>query len=207
MPAHELLPFLLLVIGMALTPGPNMMLYISHTLGHGRAAGWITVAGITTAFIFHITATMLGITALLIAVPIAYDILRYAGIAYLLWLAYKNLQTKEWINAETAGQDRKLSYFYVRGFVGNILNPQTTILYFSLLPQFIHPERGRAWLQTLQLGAIQMAGSTITNLLIVFVVSKASAKFLQNAAYQKYIRYTMSSLLALFALKLLFSKK
>lgn len=204
----ELLSFIILVIGMALTPGPNMMLYISHTLSYGRNAGWATVAGITSAFIFHISATILGLTALLVAVPLAYKILQYAGIGYLLWLAYKNLQNKEWISpVAMQKENRKPSYFYVRGFIGNILNPQTTILYFSLLPQFIHPERGSVWLQNIQLGGLQMAGSTVTNLIIVFMVGKASGSFLQNRVYQKWIRYTMSGLLAAFAIKLIFIKK
>jgi threonine/homoserine/homoserine lactone efflux protein len=209
MNSADFIPFMLLVIGLALTPGPNMMLYISHTLSYGRMAGWATVAGITSAFVFHISATILGLTALLVAVPVAYSILKYAGIAYLLYLAWKNIQNKEWATAmvNLNDRDKKLSYFYIRGFIGNILNPQTTILYFSLLPQFIHPEQGRVWLQNIQLGGLQMLGSTLTNLLIVYIVSKASAGFLQNARYQKYIRYTMSALLAAFALKLLFSRK
>ena len=208
MPLPELLSFIILVIGLALTPGPNMMLYISHTLSYGRTAGWATVAGITSAFVFHITATILGLTALLVAVPVAYDILRYAGIAYLLWLAYKNLQNKEWVTPNTLEiETRKPSYFYIRGFIGNILNPQTTILYFSLLPQFIHPENGRVWLQNIQLGGIQMLGSTLTNVLVVYLVSRASAGFLQNSTYQKWIRYTMSGLLAAFAIRLIFIKR
>lgn len=200
--------FIVLVIGMALTPGPNMMLYISNTIGYGRTAGLATVAGITTAFIFHITATILGLTALLVAVPVAYEVLKYAGIAYLLWVAYKNLKAREWVSSvNTEGVEKGMLYFYLRGFVGNILNPQTTILYFSLLPQFIHPEQGQVWLQNIKLGGIQMLGSTITNVLVVWLVSSASAGFLQNAKYQKYIRYTMSGLLAAFAIKLIFAKK
>ncbi|MFM9911229.1 MAG: LysE family translocator [Chitinophagaceae bacterium] len=205
---QELIPFLLLVIGMALTPGPNMMLYISHTISYGRNAGWITVAGITSAFIFHITATILGLTALLIAIPVAYSIVKYAGIGYLLFLAYKNFQNREWVTPSgLVYKEKKNSYFYFRGFIGNILNPQTTILYFSLLPQFIHNDKEQVWLQYIRLGGWQMLGSTITNLLMVLLVGKASAGFLQNRNYQKYIRYTMSILLATFAIKLLFLKK
>ena len=208
MQTAELLSYMILVVGLALTPGPNMMLYISHTLSYGRAAGWATVAGITSAFVFHISATILGLTALLVAVPVAYDILKYAGIAYLLWLAYKNLQSRAWTSAEKLEMESKpLSYFYIRGFVGNILNPQTTILYFSLLPQFIHPERGQVWLQNIQLGGLQMLGSTVTNVVIVYLVSRASAGFLQNTNYQKWIRYSMSGLLAAFAIRLIFIKK
>jgi threonine/homoserine/homoserine lactone efflux protein len=204
----ELFSFIILVIGLALTPGPNMMLYISHTLSYGRTAGWATVAGITSAFVFHITATVFGLTALLLVVPVAYKILKYAGIAYLLWLAFKNLQNKEWVSANTVETDsKKPSYFYIRGFIGNILNPQTTILYFSLLPQFIHPEQGQVWLQNIKLGGIQMLGSTLTNVLVVYLVSQASAGFLQNSTYQKWIRYTMSGLLAAFAIKMIFNKR
>lgn len=203
-----MLSFVLLVVGMALTPGPNMMLYISQTLAYGRRAGVATVAGITSAFVFHISATILGLTALLVAVPVAYEALKYAGIAYLLWVAYKNLQAKEWVSSVATEEDRKsIRYFYVRGFVGNILNPQTTILYFSLLPQFIDPAQGQVWWQNIKLGAIQMLGSSATNLTVVCLVSGASAGFLQNPRYQKTIRYTMSGLLAAFAIKLLFARK
>ena len=132
----------------------------------------------------------------------------YAGITYLLWLAYKNLQQKQWQTPETINLKKKTaSYFYIRGFVGNILNPQTTIRYFSLLPQFIRSGSEPRWLQNSKLGGLQMLGSTITNVLIVFLVGKAPAGFLQNSVYQKYIRYAISILLAAFALKLLFVKK
>lgn len=183
-----------------------MMLYISYTLSYGRSAGWATVAGITSAFVVHISATILGLTALLLAFPVAYNALKYAGIAYLLWIAFRNLRGREWAAASAATAEKKhWSYFYLRGFVGNILNPQTTILYFSLLPQFIDPAAGQVWLQNIKLGAVQMLGSTATNMLLVWVVGGASGAFLQNPRYQRIIRYTMSALLAAFAIKLIFA--
>ncbi|MBL0133878.1 MAG: LysE family translocator [Chitinophagaceae bacterium] len=171
---EELIPFILLVTGMAILPGPNMMLYLSHTMNYGRKAGWLTVAGITSAFIVHITATILGLTALLVAVPAAYTALKYAGIAYLLYLAWKNYSVKasEIKNIEDKTSKANL-FYYLKGFIGNVLNPQTTLLYFSLVVYF----------------AAKIAGSSV-----------------QKPSTQHIIRHVVSILLALFAIKMAFSK-
>jgi len=204
---EELIPFILLVTGMAILPGPNMMLYLSHTMNYGRKAGWLTVAGITSAFIVHITATILGLTALLVAVPAAYTALKYAGIAYLLYLAWKNYSVKasEIKNIEDKTSKANL-FYYLKGFIGNVLNPQTTLLYFSLLPQFLHPERGRIWLQNIQLGGVQMICSTLTNVTVVYFAAKIAGSSVQKPSTQKIIRHVVSILLALFAIKMAFSK-
>lgn len=202
---QDWLPFIALVVGLALTPGPNMMLYVSHTLGYGPKAGFATVAGITSAFVVHISATILGLTALIIAMPLAYQVLRYAGIAYLFFLAYKLFRNRDFLVAgQQADHVHPAFYYYQRGLIGNLLNPQTMILYFSLLPQFVKPERGQLWWQYLQLGLVQMAGSTLTNVAVVLLVARASSGFIQNPSYQKGIRYIMSLLLAAFAIRLLF---
>ncbi len=204
MPFSELFVYMVFVIGFALTPGPNMMLYLTHTFEYGRNAGWATVAGITTAFLFHVTAIVLGLTALLVKYPDVLDGLRFLGIAYLLWLAWRNLKTVNW--AETSEEKKivPLKHFYVKGLVGNLLNPGTLFLYFSLIPQFIHPERKHLLLQNLELCGLQMLGSTVTNCLVVFLAGFVTDRFFKNERYQQWIRYTMSLLIAVFALKLLF---
>lgn len=203
----ELLPFMLMVTGMAILPGPNMMLYLSHTVNYGRKAGWLTVAGITSAFIVHISATILGLTALLLAMPTAYTALKYAGIGYLLYLAWKNYSAKPaTINKKEDSAAKASFFFYLKGFVGNVLNPQTTLLYFSLLPQFLHPERGKIWLQNIQLGLIQMCCSTLTNLTVVYITAKITGSTVQKPSTQIIVRHVVSILLALFAIKMAFTK-
>ena len=204
---NELLLYMALVIGFALTPGPNMMLYLTHTFEYGRKAGWLTVAGITSAFIFHIIATVLGLTALLVAAPKALDILRYAGIAYLFYLAWTNLRSVKWAAAVGISEQKPLKHFYIKGLIGNLLNPGTVLLYFSLIPQFIHPERGHILLQNLELCGLQMLGSTVTNITIVFLAGFATDGILRNEKYQQWMRYIMSILIAAFAVKMLFWKK
>ncbi len=204
MPFDQLVLYMGVVVGFALTPGPNMMLYLAHTFEYGRKAGWATVAGITSAFLFHVIATVLGLSALLIASPYALDVLRYLGIAYLLYLAWKNLQTVNWKSSD--GAKRSLKQFYASGLIGNLLNPGTVLLYFSVIPQFIHPEQKNILLQNLKLCGLQMLGSTVTNCTLVFIAGFATDAFFKNEKYQQWVRYVMSLLIAAFAIKMLFWK-
>jgi threonine/homoserine/homoserine lactone efflux protein len=201
MPINQLALYMTFVAGFALTPGPNMMLYLTHTFEYGRKAGWATVAGITSAFLFHIAAIVLGLSALLLASPHALDVLRYFGIAYLLYLAWKNLKTVKWKTTNRDEENKALKYFYIKGLIGNLLNPGTVLLYFSLIPQFIHPGQKNI---LLELCGLQMLGSTVTNCTVVFLAGYATDAFFKNEKYQQKIRYIMSLLIAVFALKMLF---
>jgi len=206
MPVNEFLVYILFVIGFALTPGPNMMLYLAYTFEYGRKAGWATAAGIVSAFVVHIAAIVLGLTAVLVAMPDALDLLRYSGIAYLLFLAVKNLQPVQWKKNVHATEHEGLIHFYSKGFTGNLLNPGSLFLYFSLLPQFIHPERGHLVMQNLVLGGLQMLFSFITNCTIIYFAGFATHLIVKDEKYQRWIRIIMSILIAAFALQLLFFK-
>lgn len=199
----ELIVYIGFVVGFALTPGPNMMLYLTYTFEYGRKAGWATAAGVVSSFLVHITTIVLGLTALLIASPHALDILRYTGIAYLFYLAVINLKTVQWKSGAGPHTDNGLRFFYLRGFIGNLLNPGSLVLYFSVLPQFIHPERGHVLAQNLMLGGIQMLCSFLTNCSIVYLAGFAGEAFFKQERYQRMVRYCMSFFIVLFALKML----
>lgn len=206
MPLNELVLYILFVIGFALTPGPNMMLFLTYTFEYGRKAGWATAAGIVSAFVVHIAAIVLGITALLVAMPYALDILRYVGIAYLFYLAFRNLREVKWQTAETPAEQEGLLPFYFKGLFSNLLNPGSLFLYFSLIPQFLHPERGHILSQNLMLGGLQMVFSFMTNCTIIFFAGFVTEAFLKNEKYQRWVRYVMSSLIVIFALRMLVVK-
>ncbi|MEO7306314.1 MAG: LysE family translocator [Ferruginibacter sp.] len=203
---NELFSYMALVVVFALTPGPNMMLFLTYTFEYGRKAGWATAAGVVSSFVIHITALILGVTALLVATPFALDVLRYCGIAYLVYLAIRNLKTIQWKEPGEEKDIKPLSYFYIRGFIGNLLNPGSLFLYFSLLPQFIHPEKGSIAMQNLLLGGLQMLGSLTTNCSIIFFAGFATDTLFKNEKYQQRVRYVMSALIILFAIKMLFFK-
>jgi threonine/homoserine/homoserine lactone efflux protein len=194
------------VVGFALTPGPNMMLYLTYTFEYGRKAGWATAAGIVSSFLVHITAIVFGLTALLVSLPHALNVLRYCGIAYLIYLAITNLKTVKWKEGDVPGANTGLGVFYLKGFIGNLLNPGSLFLYFSVLPQFISPERGELLFQNIKLGCIQMVFSFITNCTIIYFAGFATGIFFKNENNQKWLRRAMSVFIMLFALQLVFFK-
>ena len=140
----SLLGFALVSLGMVLTPGPNMIYLISRSITQGHIAGLISLGGVALGFVFYMLCAAFGITALLFAVPYAYDALRLAGAAYLLWLAWQALKP----NGRSPFQVKQLAVdgprkLFAMGFVTNLLNPKIAMLYLALLPQFIDPAAGQ----------------------------------------------------------------
>lgn len=203
---NELIVYIGFVVGFALTPGPNMMLYLTYTFEYGRRAGWATAAGIVSSFVVHISAIAVGLTAILVSRPHALDVLRYCGIIYLVYLAITNLKTVKWKTGASQNAQSGLHVFYLKGFIGNLLNPGSLFLYFSVLPQFLHPEHGQLLLQNIKLGLIQMLFSFITNCTIIYFAGFATDTFFKNESYQKWVRIVMSIFILLFAAKMIFMK-
>src|ERR1700754_1302850 len=163
----SLLGFALLSLGMVLTPGPNMIYLISRSITQGHVAGLISLGGVALGFVFYMLCAAFGITALLFAVPYAYDALRLAGAAYLMWLAWQALKP----NGRSPFQVRELKVdgprkLFAMGFLTNLLNPKIAMLYLALLPQFIDPAQGSVLVQSLVLGTIQTVISVSVNGLI-----------------------------------------
>jgi threonine/homoserine/homoserine lactone efflux protein len=182
-----LLAFALVSLGMVLTPGPNMIYLISRSITQGPAAGMVSLGGVALGFVFYMLCAAFGITALLFAVPYAYDALRLAGAAYLLWLAWQALRP----NGGSPFQVKKLAVdgprrLFAMGFVTNLLNPKIAMLYLALLPQFIDPAVGSVLTQSLALGAVQIVISVGVNALIALgldrAVSRRAADLAQAAA-------------------------
>src|ERR1700744_6089165 len=161
-----LLGFALVSFGLVLTPGPNMIYLISRSLTQGPAAGLFSLGGVALGFVFYMLCAAFGITALLLAIPYAYDALRFGGAAYLLWLAWQALKPggRSPFQVKTLKVDgpRKL---FAMGFVTNLLNPKIAMLYLALLPQFIDPAQG-VLVQSLLLGSIQIVISVSVNAMI-----------------------------------------
>lgn len=137
------LAFALVALGMVLTPGPNMIYLISRSICQGRTAGLISLAGVALGFVVYMVCAAVGVTALLLAVPYAYDALRLAGALYLLSLAWQALKPggRSLFHVRDLPRDgaRKL---FAMGLLTSLLNPKVAVLYLSLLPQFIDPGQG-----------------------------------------------------------------
>ena len=140
--SSTLIAFDLISLGMALTPGPNMIYLISRSIMQGRRAGLISLGGVALGFVFYMLAAALGLTGLLFAVPYAYDALRLAGAAYLLWLAWQTLKP----GGRSPFQVRKLAVdsppkLFTMSLLPNLPNPKIALLYLALLPQLSIPRK------------------------------------------------------------------
>src|ERR1700692_3938703 len=174
--ASSQIGFSLVALGMVLTPGPNMIYLISRSICQGRAAGIISLGGVALGFVFYMMCAALGITALVMAIPLAYDALRIGGALYLLYLAWQAVKPggRSPFHVRDLPRDTPRRLFTM-GLLTNMLNPKATLMYLSLLPQFIHPERGSVLTQSLVLCATQITISVAVNSLIVFMAGGIAA--------------------------------
>ncbi|MCR6500709.1 LysE family translocator [Shinella sp. CPCC 101442] len=199
----SLVAFALIALGMVLTPGPNMIYLVSRSICQGPAAGLVSLGGVALGFVFYVLSAALGITALLMAVPYAYDVLRLAGAFYLAWLAWQALRpggrSAFEVKALPRDSNRKL---FLMGLLTNLLNPKIAVLYLSLLPQFIDPAKGSVFLQALLLGGIQVVVSISVNALIAVSAGSIASLLATRPRWVLVQRWLMGTVLAGLALRM-----
>ena len=199
----SLAAFALIALGMVLTPGPNMIYLVSRSLCQGPVAGLVSLGGVALGFVFYMLSAALGITALLMAVPFAYDALRLAGALYLGWLAWQALRPggRSAFEVRALPRDSNRKLFFM-GFFTNLLNPKIAVLYLSLLPQFIDPAKGSVFLQSLVLGGTQVAISVSVNALIAVSAGSIVALLTTRPRWVLVQRWLMGTVLAGLALRM-----
>lgn len=199
----SLLAFALIALGMVLTPGPNMIYLVSRSICQGRLAGLISLGGVALGFVFYMLCAAFGITALVLAVPYAYDSIRLAGALYLLWLAWQTVRpggrSPFQVRSLPADSPRKL---FAMGFLTNLLNPKIAAMYLSLLPQFIDPGNGSVLAQSLVLGLTQIGISVSVNAVIAVSAGSIAVFLVQRPAWATVQRWLMGTVLAALAVKM-----
>ncbi|MBC2655980.1 LysE family translocator [Pseudomonas sp. MSSRFD41] len=207
-PLHDYLIFVAASLLMVLTPGPNMIYLISRSICQGRKAGVTSLLGVVAGFFVHLMAASLGLTAVFMAVPMAYEVLKWAGALYLLWLAWQALKpgARSPFEAQQLPADspRKLM---TMGFLTSALNPKIAVFYLSIFPQFIHPEYGSVFTQSILLGLTQISVSFSVNLLIALFAAGIASWFASNPTWLSAQRYFMGFVLAGLAVRLMFEQR
>jgi threonine/homoserine/homoserine lactone efflux protein len=191
------LAYALISLGMVLTPGPNMIYLISRSICQGRTAGFISLGGVALGFLVYMLCAALGITALVMAVPFAYDALRFGGALYLAYLAWQAIKpgARSPFQVQRLPQDspRKL---FIMGLVTNLLNPKVAVMYLSLLPQFIDPNgHGSVLMQSLVLGFTQILISVSVNAVIATLAGSIAVFFVTRPGWQVLQRWLMGTVL------------
>jgi threonine/homoserine/homoserine lactone efflux protein len=199
----NIIGFSIVALGMVLTPGPNMIYVISRSITQGPVAGFLSVGGVALGFVFYMLAAAFGITALVFAVPYAYDTLRLVGAAYLLYLAWQAIKpggrSPFQVKALPVDSPRRL---FAMGFVTNLLNPKIAMLYLSLLPQFIDPAAGSILMQSLLLGSTQILISVSVNMMIALAAGTIATFLTRRPIWALVQRWLMGTVLAGLAVKM-----
>ena len=187
-------------LAMVLTPGPNMMYLVSRSIGQGRRAGLVSLGGVAAGFAVYLGAAVLGLAAVFTAVPALYSGVKIAGAIYLGWLAWKVLRPggHSPFEARELPRDRPARLF-VMGFVTNLLNPKIAIMYVALLPQFLDLSAGNIALQSLQLGAVQIAVALTVNALIVMAAGAIGAFLARRPVWLRIQRWVTGGALGALA--------
>ena len=156
LPLETWLLFCLACVALAATPGPNMLFLVSRTLAQGRGAGFVSLAGTSAGFALHALAAALGLSALLAAVPLAYEVVRWAGAIYLAWLAVTTWRASGADDASVAAPHAAPGRMFRQGLLTSVLNPKVAVFQLALFPQFVDPARGSVLLQSLVLALTQL---------------------------------------------------
>ncbi|MGP3955316.1 LysE family translocator [Nonomuraea sp. 3N208] len=146
--------FCVLTLGLLIVPGPAVLYIVTRSVAQGRAAGLISVLGVHAGSVVHVAAAALGVSALLAASATAFTVVKYVGVAYLVWLGVRKLMRRS--EGEQAIELRVQSKqrLFWEGFVVNVLNPKTAIFFLAFLPQFVDPQAGPVGPQMLLLGLL-----------------------------------------------------
>ena len=195
--AQSLWAFVLLSFLIEFTPGPNMAYLAVVGVNQGRAAGFAAVAGVATGLALVGLAAAFGLASAINASPLLYQVLRWGGVIYLIWLGYDGWRDA----AEPVGHaalGASLPTFFRRGLVTNLLNPKAAAFYIAVLPGFVDP--GKPVLsQTLGLSATYVAVATFVHLAIVALASTAKP-LLTDGDKSRVVRRALSASLVLVAL-------
>ncbi|MBO0493766.1 LysE family translocator [Pseudomonas sp. Marseille-Q1929] len=186
------------VLLLLLSPGPNMAFVISHGVSHGWRGGIACALGIGVADLLLTVLTASGVTALVASWPPSFDLIRYAGVVYLLWLVFKTLQKSP--RLETAHAHRiPLGRVCVQAMLNSLLNPKALLFFVVFLPQFVRPQTGSIAVQLLVLGGVlTVIAAVFHGLLGAFggVLSRFFAKRPNSAWLQKWGLATVLTVLA-----------
>lgn len=194
--------FVTACVALAITPGPNLVYLVARTVAQGRRAGLVSLAGTTTGFLAHVLAAALGLSALLAAVPVAYDAVRYAGAAYLAWLAWTTWRDAKALPGGASAPPAPAGTLFRAGLATSLLNPKVALFQLALFPQFVDPSRGSVLAQSLALGATQLVVVAGFDTLCVLAAADLKRRFAGASRWAAWSKRLLAGVFGALALRL-----
>ncbi|WP_125154327.1 LysE family translocator [Clostridium rectalis] len=208
MDGSSLFYFITTAMLLTIIPGPDIIFVITQSISQGKKAGIATAFGLGSGIIVHTTAAALGVSAILHKSAIAFQILKYLGALYLLFLAWKALKEKEEFMLSKSNNKENLLTLYKRGVFMNILNPKVALFFLALLPQFVDTQAIIIVpIQMIILGIIFMIQAVSIFTVVSIFAGNFGSKLLNNSKVFKYISVVKASIFAFIGIKLALSSK
>lgn len=192
-PTETLLLFSGAALALLLTPGPAVLYIVTRSVDQGRPAGLASVLGVELGNLVHVLAAAAGLSAILLSSALAFDLVKYLGAAYLVYLGIRTLLTP--VNTANVTAERKpLSRIFRQAVVVAVLNPKTALFFFAFLPQFVDPARGAVGAQILFLGGVFVLLGTFTDGGYALAAGTAGAWLRGNPWFSRFQRYVAGTI-------------
>ena len=182
-------------LALLVVPGPAVVYIVTQSIEHGRRAGLVSMMGVQAGALVHVAAAALGLSALLVQSTVAFDVVKYAGAAYLVFLGLRKLLARE--RFETTGErpPRRLDRLFAQGVLVNVLNPKTALFFFAFLPQFVDVDKGSVGLQIATLGVIFILIAIVSDGLYALAAGTASDWLRGSRAFVQVERWVSGTVL------------
>lgn len=200
MPVERLGLFAFAVALLALTPGPVWIYLISRTLAQGRRAGYFSLIGVMLGVLLHLALAAVGLSAVLLAVPWAFDAIKLAGAAYLLWLGWSTVRGAGFSFAPQPLEHVPDRVLLRQSLLASVVNPKVAVFYLSLFPQFVDPAAGNVLLQSVALGIVHVSVSTLIDGALVTVAGLLAGWFARRPGWLKLQRWFLGSAFGVLAI-------
>lgn len=204
-----LIAFTIAILLLAVTPGPDMTLWISRSLREGRAAGFMTLVGTNIGITVHTMLVAFGVAALIVASPTAFTILKTGGAAYLVWLAIQAIRKgSDFVMVKSTGKKAQASLksALLNGIWVNLLNPKIIIFFMTFLPQFVSASDPHVTGKLIFLGIWSIIVALPIGIGIVIAADVLSAWLQRNRKVLRGLDYTIAGVFSLFAVKIFFTQ-
>ena len=199
--------FLITSLVVVLIPGTGVIYTVSTGLVQGRGASIYAALGCTAGIVPHLLATVMGLAAVMHTSALAFEVLKYAGVAYLFYVAYATWRDKSAFAVEGGLSRTSASGLVIKAFLMNILNPKLTIFFLAFLPQFLEPGTSRPLLQLLVLSGVFMAMTFVVFVVYGLVAHAFRNHVIESPRVQRWLRYSFAAAFAGLGARLALSEK
>ena len=187
--------FVVAALVLLVIPGPAVLYIVAQSVSRGRLAGIVSMLGIQVGGLVHVAAAAAGLSALLVRSSVAFNAVKYAGAAYLIFLGVRRLLGKDDVEAPGPRPEKSLRRLFAQGVVINVLNPKTALFFFSFLPQFVDVDAGSVALQIATLGLVFILLATLSDGLYALAAGSAAGWLRGRRGFARGERYTTGSVL------------